>query len=91
MSKLPSPGQYVKLGPVKAGDKVSLTFPIRERTVKERIGPETYTLVVKGNTVVSIDPVGQDGPLYQDREKYRKGEVQWLQAKRFVPDEQIVW
>jgi hypothetical protein len=76
---------------VRPGDKVSLAFPIAERTVKERIGPETYTLVVKGSTVVSIDPAGKNGPIYQGREKYRTSEVAWRQVKRFVPENEIVW
>jgi len=84
-------GRYVSAGAAQPGDVVSLTFPIEERTVKEKIGPESYTLVIKGNTVVSIDPAGKNGPLYQGREKYRTSEVAWRQAKRFVPEQEIVW
>jgi hypothetical protein len=84
-------GRYVEVGAVKARDKVALTFPISERTVKEKIGPVTYTLIVKGNTVVSIDPRGKNVPLYQDRERYRNPETRWLQVSRFVPEESIVW
>ena len=84
-------GRYMELGAAKPGDVVSMTFPISERTVKEKIGPETYTLAWKGNTVVSIDPAGKDGPFYQGREKYRKEEVQWRKVKRFVPEDEIVW
>jgi hypothetical protein len=46
---------------------------------------------MKGNTVVSIDPAGKNGPLYQGREKYRTSEVAWRHVKRFVPDETIEW
>jgi hypothetical protein len=84
-------GRYVNLGAAKPGDVASVTFPIAERTVNERIGPESYTLIIKGNTVVSIDPVGQNGPFYQNRGKYRKEGVQWRQVKRFLPEEQITW
>jgi hypothetical protein len=84
-------GRYVSVGGAKPGEVVSLTFPIGERTVKEKIGPETYTLVIKGNTVVSIDPAGKNGPLYQGREKYRTSEVAWRQVKRFVPEQTIEW
>jgi hypothetical protein len=84
-------GRHVNIGAAMAGDALSVTFPIAEQTVKERIGPATYTLVVKGNTVVSIYPPGEIGPLYQDRQKYRKQEVQWRQVKRFVPEEEILW
>ena len=84
-------GRFVELGAVKASDKVTLTFPISERTVKEKVGPETYTLVVRGNTIVAIDPPGKNVPIYQDRQKYRKGEVAWLKTRRFVSDETIAW
>jgi hypothetical protein len=84
-------GRYVSAGTAKPGDVVSLTFPIEERTVKEKIGPETYTLVIKGNTVVSIDPAGKNGPLYRGREKYRTSEVPWRQVNRFVPEQIIEW
>ena len=84
-------GRYLNLGGASPGAVISVTFPIEERTVKEKIGPETYTLVIKGNTVVSIDPAGKNGPLYQGRGKYRTSEVAWRQVKRFVPDETIEW
>jgi len=84
-------GRYISAGAAQPGDVVSLTFPIEERTVKEKIGPESYTLVIKGNTVVSIDPAGKNGPLYQGREKYRTSEVAWRQVNRFVPEQSIEW
>jgi DUF1680 family protein len=84
-------GRYVHAGDAEKGDVLSFTFPIAERTVREKIGPETYTLVMKGNTVVSIDPAGTIGPLYQGREKYRTSEVAWRNVKRFVSDEAIDW
>ncbi len=81
----------MNVGAVRPGDNVVVTFPISERTVKEKIGAGTYTLVMRGNTVVSIDPAGKDVPLYQDREKYRTGEVAWRSVRRFVSDETIEW
>ena len=47
-------GRYVNIGAVKVGDKAELFFPISGTTRAEKIGPNTYTLVMKGNTVVSI-------------------------------------
>jgi hypothetical protein len=84
-------GRYVNLGPVKPGDRVVMTFPISERTVRENIGPVTYTLVLRGNTVVSIEPGGKNVPLYQGRERYRSGETPWKEVTRFVSAENIVW
>ena len=84
-------GRYVNLGPVVRGDTAEVKFPIAERTVWEKIGPETYTLVVKGTTVVSIDPPGKNGALYADREKYRTSEVTWKNVERFVSDQHLSW
>ena len=66
-------------------------FPIAERTVREKIGPQTYTLVLKGSTVVSIDPPGKNGALYADRAKYRGTDLAWKQVERFVPEQEIRW
>ena len=79
-------GRYVSVGEATKGDKVAVEFPISERTVEERIGTVDYTLVLKGNSVVFIDPPGRNCPLYL-RDHYRKNQVRWRKAKRFVADE----
>ncbi|MGH9529861.1 MAG: hypothetical protein ACRD2S_08095 [Terriglobales bacterium] len=84
-------GRYVNLGTLKAGDKAEVTFPMSERTVRQRIGAQDYTLLVKGNTVISIDPPGKNGPLYQGRSKYRSTEVAMNRVTRFVPAQNIRW
>jgi hypothetical protein len=83
-------GRYINVGSVKAGEKVEMKFPISERTVKEKIGNQDYTMLIKGNTVLSIDPEGKNGPLYQNRKKYQ-AEVAWKQTDRFVPEQDIRW
>jgi hypothetical protein len=84
-------GRYLRLGPAEAGNTITVQFPIERRTVRERIGPETYTLVLKGNTVVSIDPPGQYGPLYADRSPCSEGDLKWRKVSRFIADESVVW
>ena len=84
-------GRYLALGAAEPGQTLVVTFPISKRTVTERIGPEKYTLVLKGNTVVSIDPPGKNGPLYADREHYSTDQVQWKKLSRFVSDEPITF
>ena len=58
--------------------------------MKETIGAVPYTLVIKGNTVVSIDPAGKNGPLYL-RAHYRQSQARWRTVRRFVPEERIEW
>jgi len=84
-------GRYVNTGPVKNGDQVVLTFPIREQTVQENIGSVKYKLVLKGSTVLSIDPKGKNVPLYQGRERYRSNQAPFKEVTRFVSSESILW
>lgn len=80
----------MNLGKAKPGDSVDLAFPISTRTVKETIGAVRYTLEIKGNTVVSIDPRGNYGALYE-RKQYTADQVSWRKVQRFVPEEPLTW
>jgi hypothetical protein len=82
--------RYVEVGSAESEDTVTLTFPIQERTVNEMIGLVLYTLVIKGNDVVFIDPPGKNHPLYQ-RAHYRENQTRWRKIKRFVSRERITW
>jgi DUF1680 family protein len=83
-------GRYARVGQVKAGDQVELTFPIAERTDAVIIEKRKYSLIRRGNDVVHIDPPGRNRPLYQ-RGHYRGGTTLWKQVTRFVPDEEMRW
>lgn len=76
-------GRYAQVGLVESGNTVTMIFPISEHTVTATIGGVSYTLMIKGNDVVSIDPAGTWHPFYQ-RAHYR-GEVRWVKRERFVP------
>ncbi|MGD8998258.1 MAG: glycoside hydrolase family 127 protein, partial [Anaerolineae bacterium] len=76
-------GRYAQVGRVEGGSLVTLTFPISERTVETTIGDIPYTLIIKGNDVVSIDPPGKWCPLYQ-RAHYRENQARWVERERFV-------
>ena len=67
-----------------------ISFPIAERTVKERIGGVNFTMVVKGNTVVAIDPPGKNCPLYL-RAKYRKNQTLTKNVNRFASEQAVEW
>ena len=83
-------GRYAQVESVKDGQVVALSFPILERTDRIYVQKHRYTLLRKGNDVVSIHPGGQYLPLYQ-REHYRHHEVRWRKIERFVSDERIHW
>ena len=83
-------GRYVVLDGVRTGDTIEIMFPIQERIVKTKLGGKDFTLVIKGNDVVFIDPPGQNYPLYQ-RDHYRGNQVRWVRRERFVTDAPFGW
>ncbi len=83
-------GRYAQVGAVQAGQTVTLSFSIPERTDRVIVEKRPYTLIRRGNEVVWIDPPGKNCPLYQ-RGHYRGGETLWRNVRRFVPAAEIPW
>ena len=83
-------GRYALIGSVKPADKVTLTFPIFERTDVVYVEKHRYVLTRKGNDVVEIDPPGRYCPLYQ-RRHYRDNEPRLRKVTRFISNENIDW
>jgi len=83
-------GRYAKIGKVKRSQTATLTFPIIERTDKISIQGDDFTIVRRGNTVVSIDPPGKIRPFYK-RGHYRNGQTLWKKTTHFVPDDDLFW
>jgi hypothetical protein len=83
-------GRYVEVGPGLPGETITVTFPQPTREVTAMLGGVSYKLELKGNTVISIDPPGKNGPLYQ-RAAYRGDQVLWRKVQRFVPEAEIIW
>jgi hypothetical protein len=83
-------GRYAQIGPVIPGDVATLTFPISERTEVVYIEKAAYTLLRKGNEVVSIDPPGRYYPFYQ-RSHYREDSPRMRVVERFIPREPVDW
>ena len=82
-------GRYADIGQLKPGDTASLTFPIGERKDAINIHGRKYTLIRKGNEVVSIFPRGRYNPFYQ-REHYRRGGVRMRNMQRFVSKDRLL-
>jgi hypothetical protein len=64
----PRPSRYVRVDDVPANCTVSLRYPLRERTLTERLGGELFTTQWKGDTVVAIDPPGRFIPIFGERD-----------------------
>jgi hypothetical protein len=83
-------GRYIEVGSGHPGDVVTMTYPLKVYSIKEQLGDGIYTLTLKGNTVVDIDPKGRHSPLFQ-RAHYRENQVRWRKVQRFVSGERILW
>jgi hypothetical protein len=57
-------GNYVIFENLKPGRQLTVTYPLREATVKETIQAREYTQRWRGNTIVDIEPAGVFIPLY---------------------------
>jgi hypothetical protein len=75
-------GRYAQVGALKPKDVVTLTFPNLARKESVWIEKHQYTLYLKGNTVVDIDPPGRTCPLYQ-RAYYHDNATRWREIERF--------
>ena len=76
--------RYINIGKGNPGDIIKIKFPIYERTVKEIIANKEYTLVIRGNTVISIDPESEECSLYQ--REYYKNKMPWKPVYRFASE-----
>jgi hypothetical protein len=83
-------GRYVRTGPANPGERIVLSFPIETRTVKQTIAGTAYTLSIKGNTVISISPGGENGPLYR-REYLGADNAPTIKVHRFISQQNLIW
>jgi hypothetical protein len=82
-----SQGRYLRVEQLKPGDRVSITFPMVERSETRVIGDLPFTLKMRGSNVVDIDPKGTAIPLYS---KIPDGSL--VEKHRFTPEvKQIIW
>jgi len=81
--------RYAVVGDVRPGETIVLLFPLSEKTDIVHIEKQRFTLVRRGNEVVSIDPPGRYCPLFQ-RAHYRTADTRWRQAHRFVATEKLI-
>jgi hypothetical protein len=83
-------GRYAQVGRVRRGEVVRLSFPIWETSMTTVIAATRYRIIVRGNTVVAVDPPGTIGPLYE-RARLRNDRAPMKKVERFVADRTIRW
>jgi hypothetical protein len=68
-------GNYLELGQLRAGDRIEVTYPLPVRTEDITVGnpgfrPWRYRVTWKGDTVVRLEPIGNDAATgYSDFDK----------------------
>jgi len=84
-------GFYVRMGEMRPGDEVVVTFPMVEKTLERKFKSEKYTITLRGFTVMELLPKADVTPLFQ-RASYRGAEAPVKNVTRFVSDQQrIIW
>ncbi|HID95987.1 MAG TPA: hypothetical protein EYP53_08035 [Candidatus Latescibacteria bacterium] len=64
-------GTYVVQENLRKGDRVEVSYPVRNLEVAEKVAGEEYLLHWRGYTLVGIEPPGKRMPLFQREEMNR--------------------
>jgi hypothetical protein len=84
-------GNWIAARSLKSGDRVEITFPMKTETLFRVIGADTtYTLTIKGYTVVDIAPKGEICPSYR-RDHYKLNTAPVKKVTRFAQKRRIIW
>lgn len=59
---------FIKIGPVRRGEVVTITFPVARRTTRETAVDDEYVVEWAGDDVMGIEPEGVYLPLYKNRD-----------------------
>ncbi|BFT71025.1 hypothetical protein [Paenibacillus sp. P36] len=81
--------RFLALGPVQAGEKITLTFPLSERqTIEKAVGQEFITRW-RGDDVIHLSPAGTHHPFYNNRKIFEKAPLRSGQYRRL--QEEFYW
>ena len=83
-------GRYLCLVDLREGDVICVCIDIPERTEVVWIEKHRYSVDIKGNDVVSIDPPGTICPMFL-REHYRQDQTRFKKVMQFTADERVYW
>lgn len=80
-------GSFLMFEGLKAGDEVTLTFPVPQTTQEYTLSSVKYQLVFRGSTVVDVSPRVEDPKMYPifKRDHMKANKAPMLNVKRFVP------
>ncbi|MEI7025915.1 hypothetical protein [Paenibacillus sp. y28] len=80
---------FLLLGEAKAGEQITITFPISHRKTIENAVGQTFETIWRGDDVVGISPEGTKKPLYSGRKVYDQAPMREGSYRR--PEKEIVW
>lgn len=83
-------GSYIRIGAVQPGDKVVVAFPVVEKTLQRDIKSHSYTVTMRGFTIVDLQPHADVTPLFA-RAYYRHASAPLKNKTRFVSEQRIIW
>ncbi len=86
-------GRYLRFEHLKAGDVLTIQFPMAERTENWTVGDNVHTFRFRGNTLVEVSPpLLPDSPLYRDRpQKYKAAKAPIRKLTRYVTEQVLKW
>jgi len=61
---------FLLLGPARAGEKITISFPLSFRKTLETAVGQVFETEWRGDDVVGINPKGKNKPLYSDRKVF---------------------
>lgn len=83
-------GNYITLTGLKAGDEITVEFPMAEKRVYRNYKGKDYWLDFKGFTVVDLAPHQKITPIFQ-RAHFREDLAPVKNARRFVSEHDFKW
>jgi len=81
---------FVKVGKVKAGAKVSVQYPLRKMKLTEKFCGWKFTTEWRGDTVISIDPPGKRAPFFK-RKHLKTDKCPMGEIERYYPENELDW
>ena len=87
----PLVGRYLAFAKVGKKARIRLEFTVPERQEQYSIHGKTYTLTLRGSTVVARTPPSQDPKVYPTfmREGFKQAKAPMRKARRFVADKLV--
>jgi DUF1680 family protein len=83
-------GRYISISSIKAGDVVTVQFPMVEKTIWRQIRETDYTITFRGFTVVDLAPKADVTPIFQ-RAHLRKDRAPMRKVTRHISERNIQW